>query len=149
MFIINDVLRLNSAILLADRAHYSQVDKSGQPYILHPMRIMLSCNTISERIVAILHDVLEDTSVTLLEIEQTVKLTAEEKDALVLLTKSPSMTYEEYVTRIKSSGSEIALKVKKLDVLDNINLDRLSKLDQSTRDRLISKYMKAISVLTN
>src|SRR5687768_11464006 len=55
---------LERAIEIAARAHVGQVDKGGQPYILHPIRLMLKVKTVSEQMAAVLHDVVEDTSVT-------------------------------------------------------------------------------------
>jgi len=56
---------LERAIAIAAAAHAGQVDKAGQPYILHPLRVMLRVATEHERIAAVLHDVVEDTDVTL------------------------------------------------------------------------------------
>ena len=56
---------LDNAIIISTTAHAGQIDKCGEPYILHPMRVMMSLSSLKERIVGILHDVIEDTSVTL------------------------------------------------------------------------------------
>nr|WP_200931688.1 HD domain-containing protein [Paenibacillus sp. Leaf72] len=55
---------MNKAIEIAAKAHEQQKDKAGHPYILHPLRVMLSLNTEEERIVGVLHDVLEDSRIT-------------------------------------------------------------------------------------
>ena len=61
---------LNKAIILSARAHEGQVDKGGNPYILHPLRVMMNCEGEAERICALLHDVVEDTDITLEELKR-------------------------------------------------------------------------------
>jgi (p)ppGpp synthase/HD superfamily hydrolase len=61
---------LERAIAIAAAAHTGQTDKGGQPYILHPLRVMMRCTTADEQIAAVLHDVVEDSDVTLADLEQ-------------------------------------------------------------------------------
>jgi len=79
---------LEDAILLAVKAHKGQVDKRGEPYILHPLAVMLDGKTDKERIVGVLHDVLEDTKVTVVKL-RTLGYSKEILDALKILTKRP------------------------------------------------------------
>ncbi len=64
-----DIMNLSKAILIAVTVHKNQKDKVGAPYILHPLRVMLSLETTEEQICGVLHDVIEDTSVTLEDLE--------------------------------------------------------------------------------
>ncbi|MHC4192318.1 MAG: GTP pyrophosphokinase, partial [Planctomycetota bacterium] len=77
---------LENAIRLAVRAHQDQVDKAGEPYILHPLRVMLSLNSDSERIVGVLHDVIEDSTYTLIDLQK-MGYSSEILNALDYLTK--------------------------------------------------------------
>lgn len=60
---------LDNAILIATTAHLHQKDKAGMPYILHPLRVMFAVNTLEQKIAAILHDIIEDTHITLMDLE--------------------------------------------------------------------------------
>src|SRR5688500_13123104 len=89
---------LERAIEIAARAHAGQVDKGGQPYILHPLRMMLAVSGTHERMAAVLHDVPEDTSVTL-EALKASGFPAEVTDAVCALTKRPGETRIEAARR--------------------------------------------------
>lgn len=137
-------LTLEKAIAIAAEAHNGQVDKNGEPYILHPIRVMLRLNNLNERIVAVLHDVLEDTSVTK---EDLIKEGATEQiiEALELVTKG-GIEYGRYLYNI--GLNETARKVKLADIADNTDPDRLNKLSNSAvKERLIKKYSKALRIL--
>ncbi len=113
---------LERAIALAAQAHEGQVDKSGQPYILHPIRVMLHVPTLDQKIAAILHDVVEDTSVTLDDLRR--EGFAEHILAAVdALTKRPG---ESRMDAAKRAGSDkIALMVKLSDLRDNMDPSRI------------------------
>lgn len=87
VMMISMLNRLEEAINFAVWAHRGQLDKVGRPYILHPLHVMLQMNTESERIIAVLHDVLEDCpQVELSDVVDRIQLTEEESKALVALT---------------------------------------------------------------
>jgi len=134
---------LKEAICLAATLHDGQTDKGGKPYILHPLRIMLKCETNDERIVAILHDVVEDTELT---IEKLYEMGFPDHivDAVDCLTKRKKETYDEYIERI--GKNELARKVKMLDLEDNMDLSRLKKVTEKDLERL-KKYTKALAKL--
>lgn len=115
---------LARAIEIAASAHVEQVDKAGQPYILHPIRVMLAVNTNEERMAAILHDVVEDTDWTM-EMLRNERFPEEVLEAVVALTK---MSKKE--SRIEAAGRAarhpIALKVKLADVTDNMDPSRIA-----------------------
>lgn len=131
---------LEQAIALAVKAHQGQVDKNGMPYILHPLRVMFRLETDLERIVGILHDVVEDTSVTFDELRQ-MGYSAEVITALDGVTRREGETYEEFVTR--SQAHPVSRRVKLADLADNMDLRRLTgDLTEKDFERL-KRYRRA------
>ena len=135
---------LESAIALSVAAHRGQVDKGGQPYILHPLRVMLCLNHESGRIVAVLHDVVEDNQEYPLKRLESLGYSSEILRALDCLTKRPGEDYDRFVERIKSDT--LATEVKLADLEDNMDVRRLSGLSGDDFDRL-QRYRKAWSEL--
>lgn len=130
------------AINIAYTAHMGQTDKSGIPYILHPIHLAEEMDTEEECIVALLHDVVEDTPITLTELEK--EFTPQIIEALKLLTHDKSTDYMEYIKKIKSNP--IAKKVKLADLHHNADNTRLEQL--TNKDILRNKkYQKAIKIL--
>ena len=127
---------LEEAILIATRAHMGQVDKGNQPYILHPLRVMLRLQTEEERTVGVLHDVIEDTSVTIEDLRKQ-GISKEVLEALEHITKGKQEPYMEYISRVIQNP--LALKVKKCDLEDNMNRSRLEKVTEKDEARL-KKY---------
>ncbi|MDQ0062369.1 HD domain-containing protein [Paenibacillus harenae] len=134
---------LNDAIILATTMHKGQYDKGGHPYILHPLRIMLMADSDVNRIVAVLHDVVEDTEVTLEGLRQ-LGYGDEIVEAIDHLTRRESETYMEFIARTKQN--EIARVVKLLDIEDNSDLSRLSEVTQQDLTRA-KRYSKAKEIL--
>ena len=130
---------LEDAIALAAQAHRGQVDKSGQPYILHPLRVMLRCRTDAQRIAAVLHDVVEDTGRTLGDLRD-LGYPADILAALDCLTKRAGEPYEAFVER--AAADPIARVVKLADVEDNLDLRRLPGVSDRDVDRL-ARYVRA------
>ena len=114
---------LERAIQIAALAHSGQVDKAGQPYILHPLRVMLRVASNSERIAAVLHDVVEDTPVTLEQLAGE-GFAGEILEAVVALTKLPGET--RMVAAQRASTNKIALAVKLADNAENMDLGRIA-----------------------
>lgn len=114
---------LERAIAIAATAHAGQIDKAGQPYILHPLRVMLALAGERERIVGVLHDVVEDTSVSLAELEME-GFSAEILSAIDALTKKPGETRMEAAAR--AAKDPIALRVKLTDNAENMDLSRIA-----------------------
>jgi GTP pyrophosphokinase len=123
--------KLERAIELAASAHAGQTDKAGATYIRHPLRVMEQMDTENERIAAVLHDVVEDTRCDLSTIEN--EFGSEIREAVAALTKQDDEEYQEFVER--AATNEIARKVKRADIEDNMDLTRLSELDQATVDK--------------
>jgi len=134
---------LADAIRLAVAAHHDQVDKVGQPYILHPLRVMFRLETEVERIVGVLHDVVEDTPHTLDGL-RALGYPPEVIAALDGVTARPGESYEAFVARL--APNPIARRVKLADLEDNLDLRRLPELTDRDVERL-RRYRRAWSVL--
>lgn len=140
-----------TANIIAATAHDGQTDKAGAPYITHPARVAAAARDaapahLAEQAEAVgwLHDVVEDTSVT---IEQ---LRAHGFPEPVLagvdaITKRHGETIEEYFARVRAN--DLARIVKRADLDDNTSPERLNKLDAATRARLTTKYQSARALL--
>jgi GTP diphosphokinase / guanosine-3',5'-bis(diphosphate) 3'-diphosphatase len=115
---------LEHAIEIAARAHAGQVDKGGQPYILHPLRVMLRLAAEHERMAAVLHDVVEDTSVTLDEL-RAAGFPPPVLMAVDALTKRPGESRLEAAAR--AAADPIALEVKLADNAENLDISRIAQ----------------------
>ncbi|MBM7772525.1 (p)ppGpp synthase/HD superfamily hydrolase [Actinokineospora baliensis] len=135
---------LDDAIRIARAAHGAQLDKSGLPYIEHPLRVMAGVTGEHERMTAVLHDVVEDTPVTLADLAE-AGCPPEVVAAVDAISKRPGETQTDYLTRV--IANPIALAVKHADIADNSSPDRLAQLDPATRDRLRTKYADAVDFL--
>ena len=136
---------LSKAISIACNAHSNQTDKSGAAYILHPLRLMFKFTTINEQIVSVLHDVVEDSSTTLEQLKD-AGFGQEIIDALDCLTKRTAENYEGFIKR--ASLCKIARAVKIEDLKDNLNLLRLSSIDDKDLQR-VKKYHQSLYFLLN
>ncbi|MEG0030300.1 phosphohydrolase [Acinetobacter sp.] len=114
---------LEKAIALAATHHAGQLDKGGQPYILHPLRLMLQFSNPTLQIIAMLHDILEDTSTTAEDLEA-LGFSAEIIQAIQALTKQTGESRLEAAKR--TALNPLATQVKYVDVLDNMNLTRIN-----------------------
>lgn len=133
---------LNDAIALATRAHAGQTDKAGADYIAHPLRVMESCASDDAKIVAILHDVVEDSDVTLDDLR--ALFAPQIVDAIALLTKSGDIEYSKYIENIRANA--LAREVKIADLRDNMNLSRIQNPTEKDYKR-VDKYRGALAVL--
>lgn len=113
---------LELALRLAIHYHAGQRDKEGQCYMLHLLRVMLACSSPEAMQVAVLHDVLEDTSASAEEL-RSAGMAAEVVEAVVLLTKPEGMRYADYIVRL--SDHPLARQVKIADIQDNGRIDRV------------------------
>ncbi|MEY8319857.1 HD domain-containing protein [Lachnospiraceae bacterium 46-61] len=134
---------LEKAIILAAEAHKGQKDKGGECYILHALRVMLCFNKEEQQIVAVLHDVLEDTKISE-EYLQNIGFSKNIIEAVVCLTKRQYENYFDYIERIKQN--DIARAVKLADLQDNMNLKRIKNITQKDMER-VEKYKKAKKIL--
>lgn len=138
--------KLAKAIQIASTAHINQTDKSGKPYILHPLWVMNQVRHLGEdyMIVAVLHDVIEDTNITwdILQKEFNTEIIV----ALYALTHTKEIDYDTYIKNI--SLNPIAKAVKLRDLEHNSRITRLKGLRKKDIDRL-EKYHRAYLYLSN
>lgn len=144
---MSSALRLELAIRVANEAHSGQVDKGGTPYICHPLSVMarLGPEDITGRIVAVLHDVLEDTAVIASDLRG-LGFADEVVDAVVLLTRTPGQPYHQYLDAVRANP--LARRVKLADVADNSSPRRMELLPWATATKLRRKYETARQALT-
>lgn len=130
---------LARAIIIATLAHENQIDKAGEPYIFHPLRVMLSLESEDEKICGVLHDVIEDTNIT---IEYLIKqeFSNEIIQALEALTKKENENYDDFINRVL--GNKLACYVKLEDLNDNMDLSRIKNPSEKDFKR-VEKYKKA------
>lgn len=135
---------LEKAISIAVDSHSGQVNDKAQPYVLHPLRMMFKAVTIEEKIIAVLHDVIEKTTIDL-EYLRSVGFS----DRIVLgidaLSRRPQENYDKYIDRV--AENKLATKVKIIDLDDNINSLDLDKFQESKSNKFL-KYQKARNTLT-
>ena len=136
---------INKAIEIAAKAHNNQTDKAGEPYILHPLRVMLSVKGETEQCAAVLHDVLEDTDITE-EYLISEGFSLEIIDALRLLTRKKEDDYMEYISRLKSNRTARAVKLA--DLTDNMDISRIKNPTEVDYQRFV-KFRKAKKLLTD
>ena len=134
---------LERAIAIAAAAHEGQVDKGGAPYILHPLKVMQRVNTLEERIVAVLHDVVEDCGISFDDLRnegfsETVLM------AIASVTNVPDESYEEFIER--AAQNPIGRVVKLADLEENSDLSRIAQPSWEDLER-VEKYRRAIGVL--
>jgi len=125
---MNEVEALGRAIKMAAQAHYMQFDKSGQPYILHPLAVMNKMETHVEKIVAVLHDIIEDTPLTLLELKHEGEFSDEVIEAVDAITKREDESSNEYYDRLQMNM--IAVRVKIGDLEHNMSPERLLSMKE-------------------
>ncbi|CAI50021.1 HD family hydrolase [Natronomonas pharaonis DSM 2160] len=122
---------LEQAIDLAVDAYAGQTDKANETYIRHPLRVMDEMDTERERVVAVLHDVVEDANYTLEVIEQ--EFGPDIRNAVDALTKREDESYMEFVER--AAANPTARKVKIADIEDNMDLTRLDSVNESVLEK--------------
>jgi GTP diphosphokinase / guanosine-3',5'-bis(diphosphate) 3'-diphosphatase len=133
---------IEKAIQLAARAHAGQVDKANQPYILHPLRVMLRVESTEERIAAVLHDIVEDTNVSLEDL-RSEGFSEAVVGAVEALTKRPGEGRLEAATR--AATNKIARAVKLADNAENMDLSRIPSPTEKDLARL--EEYKAVRAL--
>ncbi len=134
---------LGKAIALAVESHAGQINKKGDPYILHPLRMMFKANTIEEKIIAVLHDVIEKT-----EKDFQFLHNAGFSDKIILavdaLSRRPQESYDTYIDRV--AENQLAKNIKILDLKDNIYSLNIDKSEHKKSAQLL-KYQTALDRL--
>ena len=142
-------MTIDEAILVAAKAHEGQLDTAGKPYILHPLRVMMTVEgpaLDSARIAAVLHDVVEDSAWTVETLDAQYRLTAEEQAALRLLTHGDDENYAAYIERV--AADPVARTVKVADLRDNLDITRLETITERDATR-VSKCLRSLRRLTH
>lgn len=137
--LLNPNMDLERALQIAVQAHAGQKDRTGKAYIFHPIRVMQRCRSDAAKMAALLHDVVEDTDVTLDDLEKE-KFPEKVLEAVRLLTHDPKDSYEEFVEKV--TASRIAIEVKLADLADNSDLLRLDQVREKDHARF-EKYIRA------
>ena len=135
--------KTKKALKLCFEAHKNQVDKSGMPYVFHPFHVAEQMTDEAATIVALLHDVVEDTDYTLEDLAAE-GFGKEILEAVALMTHEDDVPYLDYVAKLKENP--IARAVKLADLAHNSDLSRIGEIDDETRERL-EKYKKAMALL--
>ncbi|MCH7378364.1 MULTISPECIES: HD domain-containing protein [Acinetobacter] len=134
---------LEQAIAFAAKQHSGQVDKANAPYILHPLRVMLNVPSMDHKIIAVLHDVLEDTE-TSIEDLQALGFQAHIIDAIVALTKQDGESRIEAAQR--TVQNPLARVVKLADITDNMDLSRIPSPTAKDFERM-EQYQQVRAIL--
>lgn len=127
------------ALQIAIRAHKGQKDKSGHDYIMHPIRVAERCTSPKAKIVALLHDTIEDTDVTTDYLREQ-GFPEEIIEGVLSVTKREGETYEDFVRR--AAQNPIGKEVKKADLEDNMDVRRLKEITDKDVERM-RKYLRA------
>ena len=135
--------KTKKAMKFCFKAHKDQVDKSGMPYVFHPFHVAEQMTDEATTIVALLHDVVEDTDYTLEDIAAE-GFGKEILEAVALMTHEDGVPYLDYVAKLKDNP--IARTVKLADLAHNSDLSRIGEIDEETKQRL-EKYKKAKAIL--
>jgi hypothetical protein len=135
---------LERAIAIAAEAHAGQIDKAGQPYVLHPLRVMLRLATAEERVVGVLHDVVEDCRDWTIERLQAEGFSEAVLRAVEAVTSREGEPYEDFIAR--AADDPIGRRVKFADLEDNCDLQRINNPTRKDYER-IEKYKRAISYI--
>ena len=142
----NEVMsNLERAIEIAVAAHKGQQRKDGSPYVLHPLRLMMSVKSNDEKIVAVLHDAVEDTPVTFEQLQEE-GFSDDVLKALRLVTHESEVSYVDYIAEI--AKNRLARAVKLADLRDNGNIYEIPVLKSKDLERL-GKYHDAFKTLTD
>lgn len=131
------------ALQIAYNAHHEQLDKGGNAYFLHPVFVALQMDTEEEKITGILHDVIEDTDITLEDLKRQ-GFSENVIAAVDAMTRRDGETYMEFIKRL--SVNEIARRVKIQDIRNNMDLSRIPEPTKKDWDRM-DVYMKALTYL--
>ena len=133
---------LDRAIAIACKAHAGQIDKAGKPYSLHPLRVMMEVPS-KARIVAVLHDVIEDSDISFFDLESE-GFSAYDISALDSVSRRPGESYSAFIDR--AAANPIGRIVKLADLRDNCDMSRFSNPSPDDWARY-DKYMSAIDYL--
>lgn len=134
-----DAHLIELALERALKAYAGKRDKAGMPYILHPLRLMAKMSDLEAQVVALLHDVIEDSDATPDDLRKE-GFPDNVVEAVIALTRLPDETYSDFIERLRPNA--LARRIKLADIEDNLNVLRLPSLG-STDLRRVEKYHRA------
>lgn len=144
-------MTVNEALALAKKYHEGQVDKNGVPYWTHPYAVM---NYLPEgspdevKIAALFHDVLEDCPVTEDDLRE-AGVPEYSIELVKILTHIKHESHDKYVWDIKNSGNKDAVAIKMADIKHNTLPERLATLPEALKERIVTKYKKAVEIFNS
>ncbi len=136
---------VDDAVRIAADAHKDQIDKSGRPYIGHPMRVMARVEGEHAKMAAVLHDVIEDTPVTADDL-RAAGCPEDVVATVIALSKTKGEPMPDYLSRV--AKDPVAVTVKRADIADNCDPVRMARLEPEFQERLKAKYAEALRILT-
>lgn len=133
------------AVVIAQEAHRGQMDKGGNPYIEHPLYVASKVDSVELKIVAVLHDTLEDSDMTAEDLRRK-GFPDRIVEAIVVLTHEDGNeeAYLDYIRRV--AENKMAAEVKKADLMHNMDMSRIQKPTEKDLKRR-AKYEKAFYLL--
>tara|TARA_B100001248_G_scaffold24004_1_gene15765 strand:- start:1861 stop:2286 length:426 start_codon:yes stop_codon:yes gene_type:complete len=131
---------LHKAIIIACEAHQGQSSINGEPYILHPLRLLIKAKSNEERIIAILHDVVEKTNISLADLKNK-GFDQNIISSIDSLSRRRGESYVDYIGRLMQN--RISVKIKLLDLADNIKMHSENN-DNGIYDVKINQYKNAL-----
>ena len=150
LIISRDMDFVNQARVIVTRLFENKFDQAGEPYIGHLIRVSERLSDPIEKAAALLHDTVEDTEVTLhdlfligipLNVLEVIGLVTQDKISKSNMTKSEQLEmYNNYIDKIINSGNIHAIRLKKADILDNYDLERIKKLPEDKQEWFHEKY---------
>ena len=139
---------LNKALIIVEELFKDKYDKEGIPYINHLYYVRDNVDTLDEKTVGLLHDIIEDTSTNcedLLEVGFPLNIV----NSIKILTRDKKISYPIYINSIINSNDMVAIRVKRIDMTHNMKRERLDRLKEQERNRLINKYSKEFDKIEN
>jgi (p)ppGpp synthase/HD superfamily hydrolase len=137
-------MNIEKALEIAIKAHEGQIDKADKAYILHPLRLMNQFSDENSMIVSVLHDVVEDSDYTFQDLID-AGFSSQIVQAVECLTKRENEEYQDFIKRVKVNP--LAVKVKIVDIKDNLDISRLYEPLSEKDFGRIQKYQAALKLL--
>ena len=139
------------ALALVEKLFATKTDKEGEPYIGHLLRVSNKLTNINTKIAGLLHDVVEDIEDFTFDDLRSLNFNEEIITLVNIVTndKTKKISYPDKITKIIETNNIEAIKLKYSDITDNYDMNRLNKLDEITKNRLINKYKDQVIRLEN
>ena len=146
--LINNDNLIDKSLGIITNLFNDKLDKGNSPYVLHLLKVYQGVNTNEEKIVALLHDVLENTDTTMDDLKE-LGYSKEIIDTIVVLTKKKGEDYRDYIERIINSGDKIAMNVKLSDLKCNMDIKKIKNPTTNDYERIHKRYEPAYDRILN